>query len=267
MPITLTIAGYCTAWILLIRGVRLRTTAPATVVLGMIFLSLVAHGWGLYTQIVKPEGFQFSFVKIASLFFWVANLLVFAACIRRPLHNLFLLSIPVTAIALLISLFSTSNAVTPAQSLTPGVVGHILLSLTAYSTMIVATLQAVALAYQNHKIRNKHPTGLVRLLPPLQTMEHLLFELVWTGQILLSGAMVSGLLQITSLTEQHLLHKVVFTACAWLTYSLLLWGHHFKGWRGKLAIRWTLTGFAFLILAYFGTKFVLELILKTNSAG
>lgn len=265
MPITLTIAIYCAAWALLLRAAKHRSLKPPTVFLITLSVAVLAHSWGLYTQIVVPGGYQFSFVKIASLFFWLANLLILAATLRNPLHNLFLVTIPITTLALLVSLYSTDNMATPPSNLTAGIVSHILLSIAAYSTMIVATVQALALAFQNHQIRNKHPGGLARLLPPLQTMETLLFELLWVGQILLTAVMVTGIVQIQSLSAQHLPHKIVFTACSWCTYAILLWGRHARGWRGNLAIRWTLSGFAFLILAYFGTKFVLELILGVNA--
>lgn len=263
MPITLTIAAYGVAWVLLIRAARMRAT-KAPLALALVAVALFCHSISLYQQIVVAGGYQFSLVKIGSLFFWVANFLVLAASLRKPLHNLFLLSLPVTVLALLASLFSTSNAATPPSALTPGTIGHILLSLAAYSTLIVATLQAIALAYQNHQLRTKHPTGLVRLLPPLETMETLLFEWLWIGQILLTAAMITGITEVYNMVEQHLIHKVVFTICAWITYAILLWGRYARGWRGLAAIRWTLSGFALLVLAYFGTKFVLELILQTN---
>ena len=265
MPITLTIAGYCYAWFTLMRGVQTRSQAAPKLFIAIILFGLATHIWSIYSQVVVPGGYQFSFVKITSLFFWVANFLLFVAMLRKPLHNLFLLLLPASVAALFFSLYSTSNAATPPSDLTLGVITHILLSLTAYSTMIVATLQAIALSYQIRQIRNKHPAGVARLLPPMETMEQLLFELLWVGEVLLTGAMITGALQIHNLSEQHLVHKVVFTACAWLTYAILLWGRYAKGWRGQVATRWTLSGFAFLILAYFGTKFVLELILKTNT--
>jgi ABC-type uncharacterized transport system permease subunit len=53
----------------------------------------------------------------------------------------------------------------------------------------------------------------------------------------------------------------VSAAVAWLVFAVLLWGRWKFGWRGRTAIRWTLGGFAFLLLAYFGSKLVLELVL------
>jgi len=98
-------------------------------------------------------------------------------------------------------------------------------------------------------------------LPPLQTMEALLFEMLWAGTVLLGLSIITGLLFFEDLRSQHLIHKMFFSLIALLVYCTLLWGRHFHGWRGKKAIRWTLGGFVALMLAYFGTKLVLELIL------
>lgn len=261
MPITITIIFYCLAWALLMRSVRQRHIQPPKALPAILAVALVAHGVSIHTQVVAPEGYQFSFFKVSSVFFWMANFLILVSSLRKPLHNLFLITLPISVIALLSSLYTTSATATSSIQLTLGVAIHIFLSIMAYSTMIVATVQALVLAYQNARIRNKHPTGLVRILPPLETMEKLLFELLWAGQILLTMVIISGFFHIQNLATQHLHHKIVFTVIAWLIYAILLWGRHALGWRGNAAIRWTLSGFGFLFLAYLGTKLVLEMIL------
>jgi len=128
----------------------------------------------------------------------------------------------------------------------------------------MAMVQSLAFAYQDFKIRHKRPMGLTKLMPPLQTMEALLFELLWTGQTLLTLAIISGVIFIEDIMAQHLAHKTVFSILAWITYSALLWGRYKLGWRGNIAIRWTLAGSAFLFLAYLGSQLVLELILHRS---
>lgn len=261
MPITITIVLYSIAWLILTRAIRQRQKPHAIALPVILALGLCAHGIGAYQQIVLPNGYLFSFFKIFSVFFWVANFLILVSSLRKPLHNLFLITLPISVTALLCSLYADDATVAMPHQLTLEVVGHILLSILAYSTMIIATVQALLLAYQNNKIRNKHPSGFARLLPPLQTMETLLFELLWIGQILLTLVIITGIAHIQDLAAQHLYHKIAFTGIAWVIYSILLWGRHFLGWRGNIAIRWTLSGFAFLFLAYLGTKLVLEIIL------
>lgn len=264
MPITLATALYSIAWVFLVRSISRRqasTPSPLTIILA---LGLAAHAFGLYQQMVLPDGYHFAFFKISSLFCWTANFLILLSSLRKPLHNLFLITLPISVAALLSSLYTEAQTAPVYLKLDVQTASHILLSILAYSTMIVATVQTLLLAFQNYQLRHRHPTGIVRLLPPLQTMEKLLFELLWVGEILLTLVIITGAFQIESVREQHLHHKIVFTVLAWLIYAILLWGRHYLGWRGNSAIRWSLSGFVSLVLAYLGTKFVLEMILGVN---
>ncbi|MGR9000150.1 MAG: cytochrome C assembly family protein, partial [Gammaproteobacteria bacterium] len=99
-------------------------------------------------------------------------------------------------------------------------------------------------------------------LPPLQTMESLLFQMLATGLFFLTISLVSGFVFIEDVFAQHLAHKTVLSILAWLIFSALLIGRSRYGWRGQIAIQWTLIGFVSLLLAYFGSKLVLEIILK-----
>lgn len=261
MPITASILLYCIAWVLLVRSTRERQPSAPRALLWLLAGALLAHGAGMYVQIVSETGYQFGFFRIISLFFWTTNLLILISNLRQPLHNLFLVTLPLAVAALLSNLYFGPLTTAQPARFDLGTAIHILLSILAYSTMIVATVQALVLAYQNYKIRHKHPGGLVRLLPPLETMESLLFEMLWFGEILLTLVIFTGLTNTDSVPEQHLHHKIAFTIIAWITYGVLLWGRHSRGWRGNYAIRWTLSGFGFLVLAYLGSKLVLELIL------
>ncbi len=92
-------------------------------------------------------------------------------------------------------------------------------------------------------------------------MESLLFHVIWAGQITLTVSILSGFVFIQDMFAQSLVHKTALSIVAWLIYSVLLFGRHQQGWRGSYAIRWTLAGFCTLMMAYFGSKLVIELIL------
>ncbi|MGH8472324.1 MAG: cytochrome C assembly family protein, partial [Gammaproteobacteria bacterium] len=98
-------------------------------------------------------------------------------------------------------------------------------------------------------------------LPPLQTLEGLMFQHIGAGFFLLSLSLMSGMMFLNDIFAQHLVHKTVLSLVAWLVFAVLLFGRWRYGWRGRTAIRCTLGGFASLMLAYFGSKVVLELIL------
>ena len=101
---------------------------------------------------------------------------------------------------------------------------------------------------------------MIRSLPPLQIMEKLLFEMIWTGFILLTASLITGMLVFDDLFAQHLVHKTALSIIAWLLYFALLVGRHVMGWRSQKAVRWTVGSFTLLMLAFFGSKFVIELL-------
>ena len=260
---TVSIVFYVVAWVTLIRSVRQRETNSNRFLLIFVALGAISHSIAVYLSIHSGNGYQFSFFKVPSLFMWVINCIVLLSGLKKPLHNLFLLLLPLSVLAISIDL-GFDDPSTVAEHRTPGMVSHILLSILAYSLLTIASLQALLLYYQNKRLKQKHPSGVIGLLPPLQTMETLLFELLWVGEILLTFSILTGIIYIDDLFAQHLAHKTVFSILSWLIYAVLLWGRMTIGWRGTAAIRWALGGFVALMLAYFGSKLVLEVILKVS---
>ena len=143
---------------------------------------------------------------------------------------------------------------------------HVIVSLLAYAVLMVGAMQAVLVGVQSHLLRTHHPGGFVRALPPLNRMEELLFQLLAIGFVLLSVGLLSGFVYLHDMFAQHLVHKTVLSIAAWAVFGVLLLGRYAWGWRGLRAVRWTLAGLAFLLLAYFGSKFVLELLLQRGGA-
>jgi ABC-type uncharacterized transport system permease subunit len=224
------------------------------------FLALFAHLFNMAGIIVTDIGYNFGFFKIITLFCWTIVALVLLSSLKKPLENLFVLLFPLAILGLASSnLFQ--GPYTPHQQYPTGVAIHIILALLATSVITISAVQALFLAFENRQIKERHSLRFLNHLPPLQTMETLMFEIVWVGLILLTGVIVTGVVFMDDLVGQHLRHKLVLSVIAWGVFAVLLWGRHQQGWRGRKAIRLTLTGFAFLVLAYFGSKLVLELIL------
>lgn len=221
--------------------------------------AIVFHGLGIYALIATPLGVNLAIHKMFSLVLFSVNAIVIISSLRKPLHNVFILLFPVSIIAIGVALFSRVDY-TP-STLAVGISVHILLSLVAYSLLSIAVLQALLLHWQNHQLKTKHLSGFVRHLPPLQTMETLMFELLWAGVVLLGLGIIVGALYIENIFAQHLAHKTFLSIVALLIFAALLWGRAFHGWRGNQAIRWVLAGFCMLMLAYFGSKLVLEVFL------
>jgi ABC-type uncharacterized transport system permease subunit len=227
--------------------------------LGLAALALCLHGFSVYTRIDTTNGFNFGFFRVASLIFWVINIIVVISSLKLPVRPLLPALFVMTAISIACSLFLDSPYAL--QHFGYPMAVHILLSILAYSVLTIAAMQALALAAQDRLLKARQLQKAMAFLPPLQTMESLLFEMVWAGTVLLALSIASGVLFIDNIFAQHLAHKLFFSLAAVCVYCTLLWGRHKHGWRGKKAIRWTLGGFLALMLAYFGTKLVLEFLL------
>lgn len=143
----------------------------------------------------------------------------------------------------------------------PELIAHILLSALAAGLLSVAAILVLLLAAQSARLRGRRPLGLLAALPPMETMEAVVFQAVLGGFVLLSLSLLSGFLFIQDLFAQHLVHKTVLSIIAWCIFGALLLGRHFFGWRGRQALRFLLAGYVTLSLAYFGSRFVLEALL------
>jgi ABC-type uncharacterized transport system permease subunit len=184
---------------------------------------------------------------------------MFCSGLKKPIHSLNLFLFPISALTIAAALASASTKT--AAMLAPSMQLHVLLSILAYSLLAMAALQAALMGYQNWQLKHKHQNLLMRTFPPLQSMEALLFELIWAGELMLTLSLLSGFIFYEDFFAQKLLHKVVFSLAAWVFFGVLLWGRQVQGWRGKTAIRWTWAGFIAIVLGYVGSKVVIEFLL------
>ena len=222
--------------------------------------AILIHGGLLYPAIFTPTGLNLGIFYAASLVALTTALLLILAAFLEPVENLGIVVFPVAAASIgLILMFPESHIITSASS--PQLDSHILTSLLADKSYCGRRRVRGTSGGHDHHLRNRNPGGFIRALPPLQTMESLLFQMITTGFVLLTLALVTGALFLEDIFAQHLVHKTTLSIIAWGVFAILLWGRWRFGWRGRVAIRWTIGGFIFLMLAYFGSKFVLELVL------
>ncbi len=233
--------------------------ANKTLVLALGASAGAIHALLLAGSVVQHGGFNFGFFNVGIFISLVISLLVIISSISKPLENLLIAVFPMAALIILV------DSVTPGSDkvsqLSGGLGWHIILSILAYSILVIAAIQAVLLYMQNKQLKSHKTSGLIKALPPLQTMDALLFEMIWIGMVLLTASFVIGWPYIIDIQGQHLLHKTALSIMSWLVFAVLLFGRFNFGWRGITASRLTLVGTGFLILAYFGSKFVLELVL------
>ena len=251
---------YALAGLYQAQRLHTRQAPNKRLLLGLGILALFAHLLSLPGHLLSQGGLALDFFNAASLIAACIILMGVVTCVTQPLENLMVLLYPIGLLAVLSAQFIPGGKLVVVQE-EAGLLLHILLSIMAYGLLSIAMLQSLLLLVQDHQLKNKHPSGLIRNFPPLQTMEKLLFAMLWCGWILLSAALTSGWVFVDDLLAQHLAHKTVFSLMAWLVFAVLLWGRHQLGWRGSKAIRLTLAGFTLLMLAYFGSKLVREFIL------
>jgi ABC-type uncharacterized transport system permease subunit len=252
------IAVYLLAFSYQVLQLRKQIYTPTTALQVAGVLAVLLHSQAVANFLFSSEGLDLSLLKIFALISLVINVVVFLSGLKKPLHslNLFLFPISVTIAAAMAS-SSTKIAIL----LAPSMQLHVLISILAYSLLAVAALQAALMGYQNWQLKHKHQNILMRTFPPLQSMEALLFELIWAGELMLTLSLLSGFIFYEDFFAQKLMHKVVFSVVAWVFFGLLLWGRQVQGWRGKTAIRWTWAGFGAIVLGYVGSKVVLEFLL------
>jgi ABC-type uncharacterized transport system permease subunit len=138
---------------------------------------------------------------------------------------------------------------------------HAWLALLAYATLAIAALLAAMLWLQERALRRREFHAWLRALPPLTQLETVLFRTIAVGFVLLTLTLLTGVLFVEDFLSQHLVHKTVLSVLSWLLFGGLLLGRWRYGWRGARAVHWTLTAMALLLLAFFGSKFVLEQVL------
>jgi ABC-type uncharacterized transport system permease subunit len=222
--------------------------------------AIMLHTLLLYALIFTAHSMDLGFFNTMSMVGWLVAMISLATLFKPHFENLGVLLLPLAGLSILLAELFPSDRLMVIESDWPLDV-HIVLSLIAYSLLAVAALQALLMAVQEYRLQRRVSGGVWSSLPPLQLMERFLFQLIGAGFILLTLALFAGFIFVHNLVAQHLVHKTVLSLLAWLVFAILLWGRWRFGWRGRTAIRWTLGGFMVLMLAYFGSKAVLELIL------
>ena len=225
-------------------------------------VGVLLHGFSNY-QVIWAEGvLNLGIATSMSLVSWIMLVFVLIASFRLPLSNLLVLLLPLAALGALLTLTVPAASVLPTASVSDPLIWHILISIVAYSILFMAACQSVLLAILEHRLKSKQTLRFLRLLPPLQTMESLLFGLLWTGITALTLAIGSGFLFLDDMFEQRVVHHTILALASWVLYAGLLAGHRLLGWRGTTAVRWTLIAFSLLLLGYLGSKFVIEVLLE-----
>jgi len=232
------------------------------------------HGGALWVDMVGPGSLRIGFAIMLSATLWISVAAYWLENRNLTLDGLRVLVLPTAALAVILPVLFPGSVV-PLEGKSVLFPWHVAIAILAYSTLTIAAFHAVLMALQESRL-HAHPSaaqnGLLSLaidrLPALLTMEKLLFRLIAFGFSLLTLTVLSGIVFSEQLfgTAFKWDHKTVFTMLSWVLFGALLAGRFWRGWRGKTALRFTLTGFATLLLAYVGTRFVMEVVLHRGLA-
>lgn len=245
-------------------------TAPGR---ALLFAALVAHGLLLHMTIFPRDAMVFGFAFALSAMFWLGVGIYWVESFFLPLDGLRLLVLPLACVASLIPLAFGGVRVLP-YAAAPLFKLHFIIANIAYGLFAIAALHAVLMLFAERRLhalrsaleRNAGGSWLASwldTLPPLLTLEKLLFRLIAAGFVLLTLTLLSGIVFSEQIAGRPLKfdHKTVFAVLSWLMFGALLTARRMSGWRGRAALRWVLASFVALLLAYVGSRFVLEVLL------
>ena len=260
--LTLTILGYgAGSTLLLLAAYGVRNDPPRWAI-GAGVVALTAHAGLLFVPTLHGVPLSTSFFSALSLVAWaMATVMTITSATSRARVLLAM----IWPIALLAAAASALIAQAPTNAISGWQIRlHVVIALSAYALLSIAALQALVVAWQERSLRRKHLSQTLRALPPLSAMEELLFQYIVAGFALLTLTVLSGALFIEDWMAQHLVHKTVLTILAWVVFGMLIFGRWRFGWRGRTAVNWTLAGMGVLLLGFFGSKLVLELVLGSQ---
>jgi len=147
---------------------------------------------------------------------------------------------------------------------------HFALGVGAYGLFGAAVLHAVMLDAAERRLRAGGPgakaaaLGASAMGMPLLQLERVTFRFVEAGFVVLTATLLLGFATVVQWRWGD--HKAVFSLLAWGVFAALLLGRRLRGWRGRRATRWLYAGAALLLLAYVGSRFVLEVLLGRGAA-
>lgn len=225
-------------------------------------IGVLLHMLGLSQALFTVDGQNFSLINVSSLVCWLITLMFTTIALRTPIFLLLPLIYGFATLVQFAAAFLPAGSQLHHFEQAPWLLAHIVVAFMAYVLLIMATLYSFQVSYISLKLKQKTPLASGTKLPPLMQAESLLFRLVLLGTIMLGFTLASGMVFSDDWFAKHNLHKNVLSSLAFVTFVTLLVGHYRAGWRGRMANSLALVGAVLLTLAYFGARFVREVLLQ-----
>lgn len=212
---------------------------------------------GTYTySLMLDYSIKSNFIIALLLTFLILNFLLLFLMFIKPAHHLALILLPLSAAVVFLTLIFDFNNST--DNLNYDLFLHIVVSLVSYGLLGLAAIQALLLKFQEQKLKDLDNSSLSNLMPSMDTMENIMFDLIVIGFVLLTISLLTGAPFISADADKILLQKVTFSVIAWLAYFYLIYQRFSSNVIGKKANNLAIGGMAFLLFAYLGTKVLFE---------
>lgn len=245
----ITIASYLLAAGLQYLRASARFAVPKSIIAVLSLVALLLHAYILHRGIDTRNGQNLSWLNIASLLAWLIALQISLTALRKPLDNLLIVISPLVALSILFAHIFPHDYIIHAHIKHEQLL-HILLAILSFSVLALSGLQALVIHCQHQQLRSTRPQRLAHYLPPLETMEALLFQMITVGFLLLSLSLLTGFVFLQESGLHWPLQKISLSIFAWLLFASLLLGHWRWGLRGKKALQATWLGLGLLALGY-----------------
>jgi len=260
----ITVSCYLVAAVLLYSAVMHRSTTKRTIAALLTFSGVLLHAWAESQHWLATSPPEVSLLNVLSLCALVTVAIPLATLpFRNNIFDSSMVALPLAVLILIAEGTLNDPGLATAQD-SLGITAHIITSIIAFGVLSIAGVYAIFVALIDHLLRRHSINRFVQSLPALDILEKLLFHLITVGFVVLTISLITGLVFINDLFGQHLAHKTLLSIFAWLVFATLLWGRWKRGWRGRVAVRMTLAGIALLLLSYFGSKLILEVLLQRS---
>jgi ABC-type uncharacterized transport system permease subunit len=234
-----------------------------------VAIGLCGQGYLIYEALFTYGTPHFGMALALSITLFCCTFILFVESFFSRIGSLLMFVLPLAAVSAILPILLPGS---PLGKDTASFVFrmHLLLSILSYSLMTLALIQGLMLTALDKWLRagkgyetasRDGRVSIVQNLPSVIDMEKVLFRLLWIGFLVLTAAIIFGMMFTNQLygTSIRFDHKTVTTCLAWVIFGILLWGHHLLGWRGRFAARWVVIGFCMLMVSYIGIRLVVEL--------
>ena len=217
-----------------------------------VFIAATLQLFSFASTLIDNQLIMLSLGSSLSLITWLSVMSLLSTTLKQPTEKLGIFLFPLAGLTAILTFIPNDST---GISIEVGI--HIILSISAYSILGLATAQAILYSIQERKFREKKLTSLFKALPPLQIMESIMVQFITIGFVILTLSLATGAYFLDDIFAQHLVHKTFFGVFAWLVYATFLVGHYRLGWRGQTATKFAIWAYLLLVLSYIGTEFIL----------